>query len=61
MSYILVQNSFLGLSEVILEKHCVKCSAVIKNEVGLYVLKGKDLKDLSRGMYLCGLFSGARE
>lgn len=61
MSYILVQNSFLDLSEVILEKHCVKCSAVIKNEVGLYVLKGKDLKDLSRGMYLCGLFSGARE
>lgn len=33
----------------------------INSVVGLYVLKGKDLKDLSRGMYLCGLFSGARE
>lgn len=32
--------------------------AVIKNEDELCILKEKDLKDLSRGMYLCGLFSG---
>lgn len=37
----------------------MKRPEVIKNEVGLCILKEKDLKDLSRGMYLCRLFSGA--
>lgn len=33
----------------------MKHPEVIKNEFGLYELKWKDLKDLSRRMYLCGL------
>ena len=52
--FIPLQNS----PAVILGKHCVKYLAVIKkNGVGLYVLKWKDLRDLSRGIYLCRLFS----
>lgn len=57
VSYMPVQNSLPGLLEAILEKYCVKCPTVIKDEVGFYILKWKDLKDLYRGMYLCELFS----
>lgn len=38
---ILPQNSFPDLPEAILEKHCMKRPAVIKNEAGLYELKWK--------------------
>lgn len=45
-------------SPVLLGKYCVKHPAVIKkNGAGSHVLKWKDLRDLSGGMHLCGLFS----